>query len=118
MRMYVSKWLASLEQDDLLINAVRNYLCIYDVRSGEFKVALVKENAWRGIAATMQRTGKMILLVLVWFSTHIMTVCLAADVRLRWRTLRDRYVRKNTEKEGTVWHLLAKLFRLGNFSRA
>ena len=50
---HVSKWLASLQQDDLLINAVRNkYPCIYDVRSGEL-VALVKENSWRAIAATL-----------------------------------------------------------------
>ena len=41
----------------------------------------------------------MILLVLAWFSTHNMTVCLAEDVRLRWRTLRDRYVREIREKK-------------------
>ena len=38
----VSKWLASLDQDDLLIIAVWNYVypCIYDIRSREYKVAL------------------------------------------------------------------------------
>ena len=60
----VLKWLASLEQDDLLIIAIRNYPCIYDVRSGDFKVAFVKENAWTAIAATLQRTGEMMLLML------------------------------------------------------
>ena len=62
--------MASLEQDELLIDAVRNYPRIYDVRSGEFKVALVKENAWKAIANTLQRTGEMILLVLAWLSAH------------------------------------------------
>ena len=31
-------------------------LNIFDVRNGEFKVSLVKENAWKAIADTMQRT--------------------------------------------------------------
>ena len=48
--------MASVEQDELLIDAVRSYPCIYDVRNGEFKVALVKENAWKAIADTLQRT--------------------------------------------------------------
>ena len=50
--------MAGVEQDELLIDAVRSYPCIYmyDVRNGEFKVALVKENAWKAIADTLQRT--------------------------------------------------------------
>ena len=48
--------MSSVEQDELLIDAVRRYPCIYDVRNGEFKVALVKENAWKAIADTLQRT--------------------------------------------------------------
>ena len=64
--VHLSKWLTSLEQDDLLINTVGTTY-IYDVRSGEFKVALVKEDAWRAIAGTLQRTGEMILLVLACF---------------------------------------------------
>ena len=48
--------MASVEQDELLIDAVRRYPFIYDVRNGEFKVALVKENAWKAIADTVQRT--------------------------------------------------------------
>ena len=46
----------SVEQVELLINAVRSYPFIYDVRNGEFKVELVKENAWKAIADTLQRT--------------------------------------------------------------
>ena len=41
----------------------------------------------------------MILLVLAWFSTHIMTVYLVEDVRLRWKTLRDYYVREIRKKK-------------------
>ena len=48
--------MAGVEQDKLLIDAVRSYPRIYDVRNGEFKVALVKENAWKAIADTLQRT--------------------------------------------------------------
>ena len=48
--------MANVEQDELLIDAVRRYPCIYDVRNGEFKVALVKENTWKSIADTLQRT--------------------------------------------------------------
>ena len=48
--------MAGVEQGELLIDAVRSYPCIYDVRNGEFKVTLVKENAWKAIADTLQRT--------------------------------------------------------------
>ena len=59
--------MAGVEQDKLLIDAVRSYPCIYAVRNGEFKIALVKENAWKAIADTLQRTGETILLVLECF---------------------------------------------------
>ena len=36
--------------------SVRSYPCIYDVRNGEFKVSLVKENVWKAIADTLRRT--------------------------------------------------------------
>ena len=48
--------MADVEQDKLLIDAVWSYPCIFDVRNGELKVALVKENAWKAIADTLQRT--------------------------------------------------------------
>ena len=48
--------MAGVEQDEQLIDAVRSYTCIYDVRNGEFKVALVKENAWKATVDTLQRT--------------------------------------------------------------
>ena len=48
--------MASVEQDERLIDAVRSYHCIYDVRKGEFKVVLVKENVLKAIADTLQRT--------------------------------------------------------------
>ena len=44
-------------------DTVQRYPCIYDTRSSEFKVALVKENAWEAIAETLQRTGEIILFV-------------------------------------------------------
>ena len=94
--------MAGVEQDELLIDAVRSYPCIYDVRTGEFKVVLVKENAWKAIVDILQRTDEMILLMLYrysMFSTHIMTVCLVEDVRQRWRALRDRFVREIREKK-------------------
>ena len=37
--------------------------------------------------------------MLAWFSTHIMTVCLAEDVKPRWRTLRKCYVRETRKKK-------------------
>ena len=42
--------MAGVELDELLIDAVRSYPCIYDDRNGEFKVALGIENAWMAIA--------------------------------------------------------------------
>ena len=45
-----------VEQDELLIDDIRSYACIYDVRNGGFKVTLVKENALKAIVDTLQRT--------------------------------------------------------------
>ena len=55
--------MVGMKQDELLIDAVRSYPCIYDIRSPEFKVALVRENAWKAIAETLQRTGEIIMYV-------------------------------------------------------
>ena len=46
-----------MEHNELLMNAVWSFPCIYDIRNGEFKVVLVKENAWKAIVDTLQRTG-------------------------------------------------------------
>ena len=56
--------MAGVEQDELLIYVFRSYTCNYDVRNGEFKVALVKENAWKAIADTTENHVRLALRVL------------------------------------------------------
>ena len=51
----VSVEMAGVERDELLIDTVRNYPCIYNIRSSEFKVALVKESALKDTAETLLR---------------------------------------------------------------
>ena len=94
--------MASLEQVELLI-----YICRFGTTPVLKMLGVVNGRACKGKCVeqegycgyTLQRTGEMILLVLARFSTHIMTVCLVEDVRLRWRTLRDCYVREIRKKK-------------------
>lgn len=46
-----------MEADEHLIDLVRSYPCLYDVRSADFKIALKKENAWKTIAESLEKTG-------------------------------------------------------------
>ena len=47
-----------MEQDEQLIDAVREFPCLYDSRSPDFKVLLKKENAWLAIADSLSRDGE------------------------------------------------------------
>ena len=88
--------MAGVEQDELFKDATQSYPCIYDVRNAEFMVTLVKENAWKAIAETLQQTGEMIFLLgcrVSMLYIHTMTVCLV-DVKQRWKALRDHYMRE------------------------
>jgi hypothetical protein len=46
-----------MERDELLIEAVKSYPCIYNSIDPDFKVQLRKENAWSAIADALRRTG-------------------------------------------------------------
>ena len=45
-------------RDEELIEAVRDYPCLYNSKSADFKVLLKKENALTLVAARLQRTGE------------------------------------------------------------
>ena len=47
-----------MEKDEQLIDAVREFPCLYNSKSPDFKVTLKKENAWLKIAESLQRDGK------------------------------------------------------------
>ena len=47
-----------MERDELLINAVREYPCLYNSGISDFKVQLKKENAWTAIAELLGRSGE------------------------------------------------------------
>lgn len=47
-----------MERDEALIEAVREYPCLYNSRSPDFKVQLKKENAWTAVADLLKRSGK------------------------------------------------------------
>ena len=46
-----------MEADEHLIDLVRSYPCLYDVRSADSNIALKKENAWKAIEDSLERTG-------------------------------------------------------------
>ena len=47
-----------MERHKALIEAVREYPCLYNSRSREFKVQLKKENAWKAVAEALKRSGE------------------------------------------------------------
>jgi len=47
-----------MERNEILIDAVREYLCLYNSKIADFKVQQKKENAWTAIAASLERTGE------------------------------------------------------------
>ena len=48
----------AMERDEALIEVVREYLCLYNSRSNEYKVQSKKENAWTAITELLERSGK------------------------------------------------------------
>lgn len=44
-----------METDELLIDTIREYPCLYNSKLHDFKVQLVKENAWAAIATLLDR---------------------------------------------------------------
>lgn len=47
-----------MERDEALVEAVREYPCLYNYKSPDFKVLLKKENAWTAIAEILERSGE------------------------------------------------------------
>ena len=47
-----------MEKDEALIGAVRDYQCLYNSKSADFKVVLKKGNAWTAMTTKLNRTGE------------------------------------------------------------
>ena len=47
-----------MERDEAVIESVREYPCLYNSCSSEYKVQSKKENAWTAIAELLERSGK------------------------------------------------------------
>ena len=46
------------EFDETLISYVKDYPCLYNTKSSEFKVSWKKENAWKEISQKLDSPGK------------------------------------------------------------
>ena len=46
------------QNDELLIEMVRRYPCLYDKTAKDYKNARMREEAWRGIADVLNMTGR------------------------------------------------------------
>ena len=56
-----STWLTDkkmVEFDELLIYAVKEYPCLFNTKSNDFKVTWKKENAWKAVSKQLNSTGK------------------------------------------------------------
>ena len=57
------------EFDELLINSVRDYPCLYNCKLKEFKDNRIKENAWKKVAAELDSSGNFIYFIVVQMRT-------------------------------------------------
>ena len=46
------------EFDETLMSLVKDYPCLYNIKSSHFKVNIKKENAWKEIGLKMECSGK------------------------------------------------------------
>ena len=106
-----------MEKDEALIEVVRDYQCLYNSKSADFKVVLKKENVWTAIATKLNRTGEVSCFYIGY--TYNMrqrvtfVIFIVSDCKARWKALRERFVKevKNlTSGQGaavyTPWELL------------
>ena len=80
--------------DDALIEQVREYRCIYDVSSENYKDRTKKKNAWLSIAAVLKQDGKSF--VVLFFSLTILFV--VKTCQKKWKNLRDQFNRERKAK--------------------
>lgn len=50
-----------MDKDQLLITAVKEYPCLYNRRTADFKVEQKKDDAWAAIAQRLDRPGELSL---------------------------------------------------------
>ena len=117
-----------MEADEALIDAVREYPCLYNSRISDFEVQMKKENAWSAIAELLERSGEYcdiswsVLLLLA--NDAIYSNFAVEDCQRRWKTLRERFVketkrRKTKSGQGTTvcvpWELFGHMEFLREF---
>ncbi|CAH2102445.1 unnamed protein product [Euphydryas editha] len=74
-----SKW--SSEEDEILIDFVRNHEAIYNIKSKEYRKTQLKQNWWREIGEILNKTD--------------------SDCSKRWCYLRDYYIRRRGKGTGS-----------------
>ncbi|XP_012143753.1 uncharacterized protein LOC105662835 [Megachile rotundata] len=67
------KFQFSSEEDEMLIECIRNYPVLYDISDKDYKNYLVKENVWREISTKLGRSP--------------------TDCKKRWRNIRDTFMK-------------------------
>ncbi|XP_063235276.1 transcription factor Adf-1-like [Bacillus rossius redtenbacheri] len=75
MRFIMESKSFTAEQDEKLIDLVREHRVLYDLHHCKYKDSIVRENVWKEIAASLNKG--------------------AEDCKTRWRTIRDSYRKSN-----------------------
>ena len=110
-----------MEKDEQLIEAVRGFPCLYNSKSPDFKVALNKENAWSAVAASLNKDGEKLYIIILDVPLHTRTLAFlhrqcslvviivllfllhspnaVCEIQKRWKTLRERFVREVKSKK-------------------
>ena len=60
-----------MENDEALIEAVREYPCLYNSTIADFKITLKKENAWKAISTQLRRSGEYFYSQLILALQHV-----------------------------------------------
>ena len=90
-----------MERDEQLIEAVRDYLVLYNSKSADFKVLLKKENAWTAVTTRLQRTGEQCTCIrcTIVISAFYFVCLVVEDCQKRWKVSRERFVKEIRKKQ-------------------
>jgi len=56
--MSASKVLFSASEDEVLVDMVAKFPCLYDLACSAYKNLVTKDNAWKEVGEAVSRTGK------------------------------------------------------------
>ena len=71
-----AKVLFTVSEDEILVDRVVKFPCLFDLACGTYKNQVIKDNAWKGVAEAVARSGKKTNFKRLFFNLTIFSKCL------------------------------------------